>query len=183
MTSPGKYLVELAQYLEEGLSECGRPVDCVDLTFGNVIDPPQLKGNCNLLVDVGFDQQPNRMVSSSTKQPLNQRYKDCDWLNRWAGMVRVTRPYEFQPSDCCHEHTAFVYEYANDVWVVGNLIQRWLKEETEWGESTKTQYVEAYNGGSVTTRITFSMLLCAPNCEELIAEEKQMKGILDALKK
>lgn len=182
MTSPGKYLIELAEHLEADLAACNRSVSCVDLAYGSSVTSPIINSDCNLKVDVGPDQNPFRLIDLNTGQILYARKPGCSHGWRFNGVVRVTGPYVPDPGDCCHEHTRFTYEFTNTVAIVSESIFAWLEQQDD-GESVQTEYVTSYNGGAVTVAINFSMRVCMPTCEDLLEEERFMLGEIDGLKK
>jgi len=184
MTTPGKFLVDLAKKIEVDLEACGRDVGCVDLAFGNPISPPSILGDCRLRVDVGPDQNPFRAIDLSKNGALLYNVGDpsCSRGWRFNGVVRVTGSYGEFMYDCCHEQSEFVYEFTNTLMIVSETVQQWLVD-TPGGESTQTQYTQAIIGGSVTANINFSMRICVPDCEELMVEEPRMLGELRGLKR
>lgn len=184
MTSPGKYLVLLAEHLEADLAACNRSVSCVDLAYGSSVAPPELHDDCLLKVDVGPDQNPFRAIDTLNGDILYTRKASgtCSRGWRFGGVVRVTGPYSMDPNDCCHEHTKFTYEFTNTLAIVSESVFVWLEDQAD-GESVQTEFVTSYNGGAVTVAINFSMRICMPSCEELLEEERQMLGELDGLKK
>ncbi len=182
MTSPGKHLIDLATFLEEHLESCGRDIGCVDLSFNSAIVPPVFaQGGCTTRVDVGFNQNPFRALETKTLGPQYRRSNSCTDKWRMDGLVRVSGAYDLDPNDCCHEHTEFMYEFTNTILLTAQGVQNWLAT-TSSGETTQTQFVMAYNGGWVTVGIAFTLIVCTPSCEDLLAEEAEVKGLLDGLK-
>ena len=119
MTSPGKYLYDLAQYLEQKLIECGRDISCVDLDYGANIGSPILEEDCRLKVDVGPNQNYFRAIDLANGNILYQKAGNgCTRGWRFDGLVRVTAPYEIKPMDCCHEFTDFTYYFTNTVGIL-----------------------------------------------------------------
>lgn len=191
MSSPGKYLYDLARHIETDLRLCGRKISCVDLAFGSSVAPPQLTGDCRLKVDVGPSQNPLRSINLVNGQTLtDMRAKGtCSRGWRFTGFVRVTGPYEMTPDDCCHEHTVFTYEFTNTVMIVSESIATFLEqlsddiEDPAGGEAVLTEYVTSYNGGAVTVGINFATRICMPSCEDLLEEEREMLGVLENVRK
>lgn len=181
MTSPGKYLVDLAKHLETDLAACNRSVSCVDLTYGSSVIAPQLKSNCSLQVDVGPDQNPFRAIDVTDGSIYYGRKQGCVRGWRFQGVVRVTGAYEMAKEDCCHEHTAFTYEFTNTLAIVSESMAVWLEDQDD-GESVQTEYVSSYNGGAITVAMMFSMRVCMPSCDVLLEEEAEMLGELNGLK-
>lgn len=189
MSSPGKYLVDLAKHLEEDLNACGREVSCVDLAYGSSVIAPVLRNDCgSLVVDVGPDQNPFRAINLNTGQILYQPQNGCVRGWRFNGTVRVTGKFDFLPGDCCHEHTADTYYFTNTLGIVSESIFGFLEsvsddeEDSSGGEGVQTEFVSSYNGGAVTVAINFSMRVCMPSCEDLMAEEALMLGELNGYK-
>lgn len=181
MTSPGKYLVLLATRLEEVLTDCGRQVDCTDLAYGSSVIPPMILADCGLKVDVGPDQNPFRAIDLTNGDIMYKPRNGCVRGWRFNGVVRVTGPYVPDPGDCCHEHTEFTYLFTNTLGIVSEAVAAWLEEQDD-GEGVQTEFVTSYNGAAVTVAINFSMRICMPDCEELLAEEQEMLGVISALK-
>ena len=184
MTSPGKYLVDLAEYLELELNNCGREVSCVDLSYGNDIIPPQVRlgDQCGLRVDGGMGQNSYRAIDlTKDGQLLYAKNSNCSRGWRFDGLVRVTQAYPPNPDDGCHEYTWHTYKCPNTIGIVSESLFRWLEDQPD-GEGVQTEYVGSYNGGASTQNIMFSMRLCMPDCETLLAEEQEMEGVLRGLR-
>lgn len=185
MVSPGKSLIDLAKFLETELGECGVELDCVDLAFpASVVDPLEFSDGKWLKIDVGFDQNPFRAVRDTTGRVDEQKLKECNRLWRFTGLVRVSGHYCLSPVDCCHENTEFMYDYTNVLWVVSELTAKWLEHHTDGGGMrTDNEFVYAYNGGVVTTTISFTALFCRPDCNDLADERAGLKGLFDGIRK
>lgn len=191
MSSPGKYLYDLARHIEADLAACGRKVACVDLAFGSSVAPPQLSEDCRLKVDVGPSQNPFRSINVIDGQTLtSMRAKStCARGWRFTGFVRVTGPYQMSPTDCCHEHTEFTYEFINTVAIVSESVAVFLEqlsdnvEDNAGGEAVLTEYVTSYNGGAVTVGINFALRVCMPLCDDLLVEEAEMLEVLSNVRK
>lgn len=184
MVSPGKYLIELAEFVEAGLEDCGVTLGCVDLAFpASVIDPINF-GDEWLKVDVGFDQNPFRAVRKTTGKVDEAPLRECDRLWRFNGLVRVSGLYCVEPVDCCHEHTEFMYDYTNVLYVTSELVAKWVDGLSgTTGRRTDNEFVYAYNGGVVTTTIAFTLVLCKPDCGELAVERQGLEGFFNGIRK
>jgi len=180
VSSPGKYLVDLAKYLEEFLTSYGREVTCCDLAVDSSIVPLQLKDECGLVIDVGPDQNYFRSIDLNDGSIQYMRLPDGRRGWRFFGLVRVTAPYPISLDDCCHYESRYSYEFTNTVAIASEGVARFLEENAD-GESTQTVFTKAYNGGSVTVSISFSMRVCLPDPEALMAEEAILIGELDEL--